>query len=92
MDLKELLQKLNIKYIGSYDNNAYVIDLPNSKVFGDIFTLLDTSDLIDILESNQVVTEQGSSLLYEVKNEPYLLNLLADWESDQYQLIINNIK
>lgn len=92
MDLKELLQKLNIKYTGSYDDNAYVIDLPNSKVFGDIFTLLDTSDLIDILESNQVVTEQGSSLLYEVKNEPYLLNLLADWESDQYQLIINNIK
>ena len=93
MKIEELLDELNIKYSGSYnDDNAYVIDLPNSQVLGDIYIILDNSTIINILEDNQVITEEGTSLLYEVVDEPYLINLLADWEADKYQLIINNIK
>ncbi len=92
MEIEELLKNLNIKYIGSYNKDSgYVIDLPDSKAFGDVFTILDNTDLVDILEDNQVITEQGSSLLYEVIDEPYIINLLADWESNQYQLVITNI-
>lgn len=92
MEVKELLKKLNIDYEGEYNKDeSYVIDLPDSKTFGNIFTILDNSNLVDILEDNQVITEQGSSLLYEVIDEPYILNLLGDWESNQYQLVITNI-
>ena len=42
-------------------------------------------------EENQMITEQGSSLMYEVIDEDYIINLIADFDSDRYQLIINNI-
>lgn len=92
MKIEDIIKKLNINYKGNYtEDGAYVIDLPNSEAFGNIFTLLENNNMIDTLEDNQVVTEEGSSLLYEIIGESYILNLLADWDTGNYQLIINNL-
>ena len=96
MTEQEYIKELGInKQANKGDNNSYVVDILNSDEYGKIYSILDKaidSEELEMLEDNQVVTEQGSSLLYESTSEPYLLNLLADFDGDVYQLIINRIE
>ena len=96
MTEQEYIKELGInKQANKSDNNSYVVDILNSDEYGRIYSILDKaidSEELEMLEDNQVVTEQGSSLLYESTSEPYLLNLLADFDGDVYQLIINRIE
>lgn len=93
MDIKKYLDSLGIRDEGSYEHNGtYVVNIEDSKSYGRIFTILDTSEDIDIIPSNQLVTDQGSSLMYESISEPLLLNLLADFEGGVYQLVVNEIE
>ena len=91
--LKNFIDSLNIKYEGFYnkDRDAYIIDLPNSDIYGKTYIKLENNNLIELLDSNQLVTEEGSSLLYQAIDLPYMVNLLADWAADKYQIIINKI-
>lgn len=91
MSIEELLNKLNINLTGNQSKNSYIIDIPNSDEYGRIYSKLDKSDIVEEYEENQMITEQGSSLMYEVIDEDYIINLIADWDSDRYQMIINNI-
>lgn len=93
MTPKEYLKTLGITLLGTVsDNNSYVVDIKDSNEFGKIFSILERADDLDILEDNQVVTEQGSSLSYESLSTPYLLSLIADFEGDVYSLIVDNIE
>lgn len=92
MDVKEYLKSIGIHYIGTETDKAYVIDLANSDDYGRVFSILDRCDDLDILQDNQVITEQGSSLMYESDSTDYILNLIADFDADKYQLIVNNIE
>lgn len=91
MSIEELLNKLNINLTGNQSKNSYIIDIPNSDEYGRIYSKLDKSDIVEEYEENQMITEQGSSLMYEVVDEDYIINLIADWSSDRYQLIINQL-
>ena len=91
MSIEELLNKLNINLTGNQSKNSYIIDIPNSDEYGRIYSKLAKSDIVEEYEENQMITEQGSSLMYEVIDEDYIINLIADFDSDRYQLIINNI-
>ena len=93
MSIEEFLKSININKSGEYnDNNNYIISLLDSKEYGRVFSTLEKSDAVDIMEDNQVITEQGSSLMYEAIEEPYILNLLADFDNSIYQLVITNIE
>lgn len=92
MDIKEYLESLGIEDEGFYEEDSYIINMDNSKDYGRIFTILDTSEDIDIIPSNQLVTDQGSSLMYESISEPLLLNLLADFDGGVYQLVVNELE
>lgn len=74
------------------DNNSYIVNIINSNQYGRIFSKLEKSNDLDPLEDNQVVTEEGSSLVYESESEPFLLSLLADFTGDTYQLVINRLE
>ena len=90
MDIREYLKSIGIDKNGTFgENNSYVIQLNDSNEFGRIFTKLDNSDDLEQLEENQVITLQGSSLMYESLSEPLLFNLIADFDGDVYQLIVN---
>ena len=93
MTEKEYLESIGITKTGAIgDDSSYVIDITDSNEYGKIFTILEKEDDLDPLEDNQVVTEQGSSLMYESMSEPYLLNLIADFDGDVYQLVVNRIE
>ena len=92
MTEKEYLESIGITKAGDIgDDNSYVVDIMDSNEYGKIFTILEKEDDLDPLEDNQVVTEQGSSLVYESMSEPFLLNLIADFDGDVYQLVVNAI-
>ena len=89
MNEKEYLKSIGINEEGHESDEAYVIDLANSDAYGKMFSKLERIDDLSLLDDNQVITEQGSSLIYESESEDFVLNLIADFDSDQYQLIIN---
>ena len=91
MNEQEYLKQLNINKSGEYRDDAYVVDLLDSTEYGKVFSILDRSDDLDIMQDNQVVTTEGSSLTYESLSQPYLLSLLADWEGNVYQLVVSKI-
>lgn len=89
MTEKEYLENIGINNKGYESDKAYIINLKDSNEFGKMFSKLEKIDDLDLLDDNQVITEQGSSLIYESKSYNFVLNLIADFDSDQYQLIIN---
>ena len=92
MEIEEYLKSIGINKAGNQsDNGAYVIDLGSSDEYGKIFSKLENNEDLIIMQENQVVTVQGSSLLYEDEEEQLLLNLIADFDTDRYQLIVNRI-
>ena len=93
MTEQEYLKSIGINnQVNKGDGNSFVVDIKDSNEYGKIFSTLEKSDDLDPLEDNQVVTEQGSSLMYESMSEPFLLNLIADFDGDVYQLVINRIE
>lgn len=94
MNVQEYLKSigLNLEVNKGVDENAYVADILTSDDYGKVFSKLENSDDLDLMYDNQVLTEEGSSLVYESLSEPYLLNLIADFTGDVYQLIINVIE
>lgn len=93
MSKREYLKSIGITKSGNVGkDNAYIVDLANSDEYGKIFSTLEKADDLDIMYDNQVITEQGSSLMYESVSEPFILNLIADFDGDIYQLIVNRIE
>ena len=92
MNVQDYLKSIGINKDGQYsENNSYIIDMKTSDEFGVIYSKLENSDDLDIMYDNQVVTEQGSSLIYESQSQPFIVNLIADFEGDRYSLIVTEI-
>lgn len=92
MNVQDYLKSIGISKDGQYsENNSYIIDIETSDEFGVIYSKLENSDDLDIMYDNQVVTEQGSSLIYESQSQPFIVNLIADFEGDRYSLIVTEI-
>ena len=83
------LLKLDI-YGGNYGRKNYIIDLNDDSEQGRVYTILDSTPELDQIEENVLLTEHNSSLLYNY-NDELLLNLKADFDNDQYQLVISEI-
>lgn len=92
MTEEQFLKELGIDKPGEYTEDSYIVSLTDSKEYGRVFSILEKSDKLDIMEDNQVVTEQGSSLMYESTEESYIVNLLADFDNSVYQLVVTNIE
>ena len=90
MSIPQYLKQNNINktYTISEDNN-YIITLDNSDDFGKMFSHLEKIEDLEQLEDNQVVTEQGTSILYKSNSENYLFNLIADFDGNVYSLIVS---
>lgn len=92
MTAREYLDNIGISQYGEEtQDNSYVVSIENSNEYGKVFSTLENSDDLDIMKENQVVTEQGSSLMYESLSENFILNLLADFDNNVYQLVITEV-
>lgn len=91
MDQREYLRKLGIDLVGIYNKDNYVIDIDNSKDFGKVFTILEDNEDLEQAEENQLITDQGLSLIFYSKSEPYMITLIGDLDGDVYTLTISEI-
>ena len=93
-DFLKVLERLKLvdRGVERPEDNSYVIDLQDSEEYAKIFTRLEKDDQLELQDSNQVVTEKGSSLMYSSDDEGLLVNLTADWEGDVYTLVLTDIK
>lgn len=88
--MKELLNKIGINQIGYYSSkNTYVIDFENSKEYDRVFSKLDKSDLVEENDDASVINVDVSNIMY--MNENYSLNLIADFDSDTYKLVVTKL-
>lgn len=85
--MEEFLKKLGIQGTPQRtDDNTYILDIEGSDNYGRIYSRLDRSDLLEEDEESSQLTLDTSSLRYE--NDEYQLTLLADFNEDKYQLVI----
>lgn len=88
--MKELLQKLGITQPGYYSSSdTYVIDFENSDQYSKAFSKLDRSDLVEEIQDSSISTVTVSNVLYA--NNNYSLNLIANFEDDEYKLVIHSM-
>lgn len=89
--MEEFLKELGIQGTPQRtDDNTYVLDIEGSDNYGRIYSRLDRSELVEEDEASSQLTLDTSSLRYE--NDEYQLTLLADFNEDRYQLIIQKIE
>lgn len=88
--MKELLNKIGITQVGYYSsNNTYVIDFDGAKEYDKVFSKLDKSDLVEENDDASVINVDVSNIMY--MTDDYSLNLIADFDSDTYRLVITNL-
>lgn len=85
--MEEFLKELGIQGTPQRtDNGTYILDIEGPDNYGRIYSRLDRSDLVEEDEDASQLTLDTSSLRYE--NDEYQLTLLADFNEDTYQLVI----
>lgn len=88
MSIEELLTELGITLRGNYsEEDNYVIDISNSNEYGRINSILDRSDMLEFIEDSSFLTEENANMTYKYEDD-YMLNLMADFDENTYQLVI----
>lgn len=89
----ELLKTLGLStYVGTRSkNDSYIIDLDSDLDFGKIYSILEENDDVYQLEDNTLLTVHNASMFYEY-DEKYQLNLKGNFDTEEYSLVITEIK
>ena len=85
--MEEFLKELGIQGTPQRtDDGTYVLDIEGPDNYGRIYSRLDRSALLEEDEDASQLTFDTSSIRYQ--NDEYMLTLLADFNEDTYQLVI----
>jgi len=88
--MKNFLNKLGITKIGYYNGDNYIIDLDNDLEFSKVYSKLDKSELLEPDDEYSSINLIESSIKYF--NDDYELTLSANFENDEYKLIVSEVK
>ena len=90
MTFEKYLRELGIDKVGTYaEDDSYVVDLDDSKDFGEMYSKLDRSEL-DPLDYSSIMTVHNASLLYQFENI-YQVSLIADFDEDTYKMVFREL-
>lgn len=88
--MKELLNKLGITEAGYFSKDkSYIIDFENDKEYNKAFSRIDKSDLLEEDPDTSVINTNVSNIVYT--NDNFILNMIADFDSDTYKLVVKEI-
>lgn len=92
MEREEFIKQLGINKVGHTEDKKYIIDLDGSAEYAKLYTLLDTSNLVDLEEYNNLISFNLSLITYS--NEEFKVQLMANFTEDVYKIVIidNNKK
>ena len=89
--MKELLNNIGIidaGYFSSKDN--YVIDFDSISEYNRAFSKLDKTNLVEENDDASVANVSVSNIMYS--NDEFSLNLIADFDSESYKLVVTKLK
>lgn len=91
--MEDILIQLGLdRYTGTLSkNNAYVVDLDTDIDFGKVYSTLEDNDDIEQLDDNTLLTVHNASIFYEYQDK-YQLNLKGNFDTEEYSLVITEIK
>lgn len=90
--METALKELGINKVGTYSTSgAYTLDIDSDEEFAKIYSKLDNNSELDYLEDISVLNIHTGNYVYEYKNE-FQLSLIADWDNDEYKLVIRETK
>ena len=84
--MEEFIQELGIQGKLNKVNGKGIIDIQDSNEYGRIYSRLDRSELLEEDEDSSQITLDNATIVYE--GDDYQLTLLADFNADQYKLVI----
>lgn len=92
-NIKEVLKKLELEDVGTYDNNFYVVPIENSDEYARIFSRLEKKAVNTGYPSfgqntSGNVVKVANYFELDVDNVTYNLFLVADFNADKYYLRI----
>lgn len=88
--MKELLNKIGITEAGHFEKDgSYVIEFETDEQYNKAFSRLDRSDLLEENPDAGTVSLNASVVVYE--SEKFILQLLSDYDKDEYKLIIKEV-
>jgi hypothetical protein len=86
MDMKEFVVKLGINLEGRMDGEKYIVELSDSDEYSRMYTLLDSSDLVEIEEDATLLTDKVGELLFT--DDMFNIKLVGNFDSDIYRLVV----
>lgn len=88
--MKELLNKLGITQAGYFSKDkSYIIDFDDDKEYNKAFSRIDKSNLLEEDPDTSVINTNVSNIVYT--NDNFILNMIADFDSDTYKLVVKEI-
>lgn len=85
--MEEFLNEIGIQgKLNITDDNTGVLEILGSDNYGRIYSRLDKSNLVEEDEDSSQMTAETASIQYE--SEQYLITLLANFDTDEYKLVI----
>lgn len=84
--MEEFAKKLGIDFPGEMIGDRFIIPLTNSDEYSKVYTLLDSSDLVDLDPDSTLVTEKVSELKYF--GDEFTVKLDANFTDDFYRVVI----
>lgn len=90
--MEKFIKNLNLNKSGHYENNKYIIDLSDSNEYSKMYTLLDNSSLVSLDPESTQISESSSMLIYNDDDLKFDIKLSANYNQDEYKIIISEIK
>lgn len=88
--MEEFLSEIGIHDKGSRTSDGnYVIDLDSVDDYNKTFAKLDRAKDLDETEDSSVVNSSISNIIYT--NDKYIITLTADFDNDNYTLVMQEI-
>lgn len=87
--MEQLLKDLSISSQGKYINNVYTIDINSYDEFSAIYNKLEQSEIVTKDSDESHFNMDEAHIVY--LTDEYVLNLNGDLNSDEYQLMIEEI-
>lgn len=85
--MEEFLKEIGIQgTLQDGSNGSKVLDIEGSENYGRIYSRLDRSDLVEEDEESSQLTNETSAIQYD--SEKYSITLLANFDTDEYKLVI----
>ena len=83
----EFVESLNLPYEGEEKGNEYVIALPDSNAFSEVYNIISNEDGLHVEEDSKASDEEARFTFYSSR---YEIRLEANFEEDVYRATIGS--